>query len=564
MKAGYKLVDNKDKKRVLIIGLDGATFNIIKPMVAAGRLPAIGKLMAEGSWGELRSTVLPVTPPAWASFMTGKNPGKHGVYGFYANSEGTYNTRMVSGLSIRAKKIWNYMDNEKIGLVEIPMSYPPEPINGYMISGWPTPSDDSIFTHPPELHTEIVREIGEYMIDKTFSSIPRSNVTNAIKDLYRYTNMRKEAAMYLLRKKGPFNLFVVVFRGTDFVQHEAFKYFDDEYCKANPDSAKKYKDLIFQFYEKMDSIVAELVAVMGNDAVTIIMSDHGGGPMKKKFYINRWFQKEGYLSVKGVFTKKAIELRKKTLNDFLNKIGLSFLNQFVPSYLRHLSLFFPRLYNKHPSMLINWAHTKAFANLTWTDGMVRINLKDRELYGNVSRKNCEQIKDEIIKKLKAFKDPETGEYVVQEVYKKEEIYNGPFMEDAPDLLILTRDTSYYFSPSLENGPMLEYPINPAPAPHRMEGIFISNGTDIKACGNITGLDITDIAPTVLYLMGKQIPDSMDGKVIKEAVNQEYFTRNNPIYYKDKEDGAGSDSVQNFSTEEEEKIAEGLKALGYME
>lgn len=552
-------------KRVLIIGLDGATFNVIQPMVEAGRLPVISSLMNSGSWGELRSTILPVTPPAWASFMTGKNSGKHGVYGFYATQDGSYETKMVSGRSIRAKKIWDYLDKEKVGLVDIPMTYPPEPINGFMISGWPVPSDDNIFTHPPELHTEVIREVGEYWIDKTFASLPRNSIIDGIANLYRYTKMRRDAALYLLKNKGPFDLFVIVFRGTDFVQHEAFKFFDEDYCRANPEAAAKYKDLIYQFYERMDQTVGELVSGMGENAVTIIMSDHGGGPMKKKFYINRWFKKEGFLAVNTKTSLKEWRLAKRPLSEIMDRLKLSHVNQILPSFINRLPLFYPKVYQRHPSAIVNWEKTKSYANLTWTDGVVNVNLMGRDPKGIVPKEDYENVRDEIIRKLKDLEDPETGEKIIQDVLKKEDIYKGPFMDNAPDICILTKETSYYFSPALDDGPILEKPDNPAPAPHRMEGVFIINGEDIKPCGKITGLDITDIAPTVLYLMGKQIPESMDGKVIREAINEGYFMQNIPLYYKDDEESeSASKSSETFSTNEEEKIAEGLKALGYME
>lgn len=549
----------------MIIGLDGATFDIIRPMAEAGRLPAISELMLKGTWGNLRSTVLPVTPPAWASFMTGRNPGKHGVYGFYSSCEGTYETQMVTGRSVRAKKIWNYLDDERIGLIDIPMTYPPEKINGYMISGWPVPSDMSIFTHPPELHTEIIREVGEYMIDKTFSSLPRSNPIEALNNLYRYTTMREDAALYLLKNKGPFDLFAVVFRGTDFIQHEAFKFFDESYCKANPEISAKFKDLIFQFYERIDSIVARLITAMGEDAVTIIMSDHGAGPMKKRFYINRWLRTEGFLSLKGVrFRQKGLTIGRKPLNEVLQRRGASFLNRFIPSAIRGIKVPYPGLNTIHPSSLIDWRRTRAFANLTWTDGLIRINMKGKGPQGIVEQKDYDRVRDDIIVKLLELKDPETGEMVIQNAFRKEEIYRGPYLSDAPDIMVLTMDTSYVFSPALDDGVIFERPADPAPAPHRMEGVFIAGGPEIKGGQVLSGLNITDIAPTVLYLMGRPVPDGMDGRVISEALEEGYLKKNPPAYYEEGDGDRTADNSKELSEEEKRVMEEGLRALGYME
>lgn len=553
-----------NKKRIMIIGLDGATFDIIKPMVETGRLPTFANLIANGTSGNLKSTILPITPPAWTSFMTGKNPGKHGVFAFYTQSTESYGTQMTTGLSIKSKKIWEYLDSERIGLIDIPMTFPPQEINGYMISGWPVPSEESIFTYPPTLHTEIIREIGNYMMDTTMKlSHENMSPVETLSHLYMYTESRRNASLYLLKKKGPFDLFIVVFRGTDFLQHVAFKFLDEEYCKANPDISKKFKDVLFQFYEKMDTIVADLIKSMGEDAVTILMSDHGGGPLKKKFYINRWLKQEGFLSLKRGTSLHGICVNRAPLSHLLQRLGVSYLNIFIPTLLKQMRIPYLKQYLKHPSVLIDWSKTKAFANLTWPDEIIRINLEGREPAGTVSREDYETVRSTIIERLTEVRDPETGEKIIDKAYRREEVYHGPYLEDAPDILILTHNTSYVVSPALDDGFLFERPEEPW-APHRMDGIFIIQGPDIRAGLVLSGLNITDIAPTVLYLMGQPIPKSMDGRVISEAIHDEFFRKHPPTYYKEEETGHSKDNIQEFTEEEKKKIEEGLRALGYLE
>lgn len=548
----------------MIIGLDGATFDIIKPMVETGRLPTFANLIANGTSGNLKSTILPITPPAWTSFMTGKNPGKHGVFAFYTQSTESYGTQMTTGLSIKSKKIWEYLDSERIGLIDIPMTFPPQEINGYMISGWPVPSEESIFTYPPTLHTEIIREIGNYMMDTTMKlSHENMSPVETLSHLYMYTESRRNASLYLLKKKGPFDLFIVVFRGTDFLQHVAFKFLDEEYCKANPDISKKFKDVLFQFYEKMDTIVADLIKSMGEDAVTILMSDHGGGPLKKKFYINRWLKQEGFLSLKRGTSLHGICVNRAPLSHLLQRLGVSYLNIFIPTLLKQMRIPYLKQYLKHPSVLIDWSKTKAFANLTWPDEIIRINLEGREPAGTVSREDYETVRSTIIERLTEVRDPETGEKIIDKAYRREEVYHGPYLEDAPDILILTHNTSYVVSPALDDGFLFERPEEPW-APHRMDGIFIIQGPDIRAGLVLSGLNITDIAPTVLYLMGQPIPKSMDGRVISEAIHDEFFRKHPPTYYKEEETGHSKDNIQEFTEEEKKKIEEGLRALGYLE
>ena len=555
--------NNSKDRRFLVIGLDGATFDIIKPMVEAGKLPTFAKLMSDGSWGNLRSTILPVTPPAWASFMTGKNPGKHGAFGFYSYKDGSYKTELATGLTIKARKIWDYFDNsKKIGLIDIPMTFPPEKINGYMISGMPVPSEQCIFTHPPELHTEIISEIGDYMIDKDLMMGTRVNPIESLKKLYSYTKMRQEAAKYLINTKGPFDFFMVVFRGTDFIQHATFKLLDEEYTSTHVEEAKKFGKVIFQMYEKMDRYLADLIEISGQDCTIILMSDHGGGPLKKKFHLNRWLKKEGFLTLKNESSKR-LKIKKKSIFAILEKIGLSSLNAFFPGRFKKLNIPILLPYHKNPIEIINWCKTKAYANLVWTDGVIRVNLKNREQKGIVDLKEYEELKEQIIKKLKEVTDPETGAKVIDAAYKREEVYSGPYVKDAPDILILTKNLEYGFTVTLQGDDIFEKPADPIPAGHRMNGIFLIKGPDIKKGLNLPVKDIADVAPTILHLMGNSVPEDMDGKVIKDAIEQDFQEKHPVTYVKEDEyDKHKTDNVQ-FSDEEIDKIQEGLRNLGYM-
>jgi len=549
------------KKRVLIIGLDGATFDIIRPMVDAGKLPTFAKFMKGGAWGPLRSTIPPITAPAWTSFMTGVNPGKHGVSNFYTQpKKGSYETGMISRNTIKAPRIWNYLERERVGLIDIPMTYPPEEINGCMISGWPVPSDDSIFTYPSSLHMELIGEMGEYMIDRTLAETKGSFV-HIIEQLHRYTDMRRKAALYLINNKGPFDFFMVVFRSTDFIQHEAFKFMDEAYAARHPQATKKFKCLIPQFYEKMDSAIADLMEAMGKDAVTIIMSDHGGGPMKKKFYINRWLREKGLFATKP----RKFYMHERPLRDFVERSPVSKVNRIIPKSLKELKVPYPRPHSRATfSDLVDWAGTSVYAIPPWKDGALRVNLKGREPEGIVDPKDYDRVVDDVKKMVMELTDPETGEKLFEAAYRRDELYTGPYVEDAADIVVVARDISHMLSPDAGDGPILETPDDPTPAPHRMHGIMLMHGPDIKRGKKLEGLNITDIAPTSLYLLGKAVPEYMDGKVMTEGMSAR-FLKANPPSYSDESEGpvAGSEETK-FSAEEEDSIKEGLRALGYMD
>jgi predicted AlkP superfamily phosphohydrolase/phosphomutase len=553
-----------NKTRVLIVGLDGATFDIIRPMVEEGRLPTFAKLMKEGVYGDLRSTILPVTPPAWASFMTGKNPGKHGAFGFYSYRDNSYETELATGLTIKAKKIWQYLDpSKKVGLIDIPLTFPPEKINGCMISGMPVPSEKCIFTYPPELHTEILSEIGDYMIDRDLMEATRSDTIDSLKRLYSYTEMRKNAAEYLIKNKGPFDFFMVVFRSTDFIQHAAFKYLDTEYTSVHPEETEKFGDVICQVYKKMDRYVEQLIKLSGEECTTVIMSDHGGGPLKRRFHLNRWLKKEGFLVLKNN-SPRGLRIRKKKISEILNRVSLNFINAFLPERLKSLRLPIPRPYRKHPIELVDWKRTKAYANLVWTDGVIRINLQQREPDGIVDESEYEKLKKDLIIKLKEITDPDNGQKVIESAFTREEVYAGPFVHKAPDILLLTRNMEYAFTATVQGEELFETPADPIPATHRMDGIFMISGPNIEKGKQLQTKSILDIAPTILYLMGNPVPEDMDGKVITDAIQNGYQDEH-PIVYGKAEDTLGfSQETVEFSEEEKREIEVGLRGLGYME
>ena len=132
----------KNVRKVICIGLDGATFDLIRPWLSKGKLPNIGRIIKDGVWGELESVIPPVSAPAWTSFMTGKNPGKHGIFGFKKEKQGTYEELFVNRKLIKSETLWKCLSDvgKKVIVINVPLTYPPEEINGYLMSGMDTPS----------------------------------------------------------------------------------------------------------------------------------------------------------------------------------------------------------------------------------------------------------------------------------------------------------------------------------------------------------------------------------------------------------------------------------------
>src|SRR4030042_4703055 len=319
------------KSNVLVIGLDGADWKVIEPLIEEGRLPHIASLIAQVSSGILRSTILPHSPIAWTSFSTGKNPGKHGIFYFTAPVANSYATQFLNSTFIRTKTIWEILSDygKRVGVIDVPITYPPREVNGYMVSGIPIPSEESIFTFPAYLHTELIREFGDFPFED-FITIPfyRGDMLSALKELYRFTDHRYKVAQYLM-KKMDWDFFMVVFRGTDLLQHASWRYGMEEYSSTHPKESEKFSEIMFQFYEKIDDIIGEIVNAAG-DAHIFVMSDHGFGPLKKNFFVNRWLIKEGFMKLKPFigFRSRTVCKRSIAVGALIKRFGLQ--NEHIP------------------------------------------------------------------------------------------------------------------------------------------------------------------------------------------------------------------------------------------
>ena len=540
-------------KKVLIIGLDGATFDYIFPLIKKGRLPNLGKLIKEGSWGYLESTVQPITGSAWPSFMTGKTPAKHGVFDFI-QQEVKADVSLVNSRSIKAETIFDILSrhNKKVIAINVPVTYPPWKINGIMITGMLSPENANI-TYPEKLK----EELKDYRVDIE-TSYREGSEQEFIDDITNLLKIRVKVTTNLLIK-NQWDFAMVVFRGTDVIPHYFRKYMDEghpEYPKSN----KRFENAISDIYEENDRAVGELLKIIPDDTSVFLMSDHGHGRLRKMINLNMWFLKNGFLTLK----KSA----KVMLKYNLFKIGLSPQNVYrVLSRLRIQNII-PHINRQSRNKILNamlsfsdvdWSKTKAYS--LGHIGQIYINLKGREKFGIVNRgKEYEDVRNEIIEKLKKLKDPETGEYVIDKVVKKEEIYSGPFLDRAPDLYVFSKDSEYdCFALMAQSTEIFSKHFKKQSGNHRLHGIFVANGPDIKKDNQTKDAKIIDIVPTILYLMGIPIPDDLDGKILKDIFLPDFVKLTPPTYEKAKSIHKDDKS----SLTDQEEIKKRLRELGYL-
>jgi predicted AlkP superfamily phosphohydrolase/phosphomutase len=517
------------KPRVLVIGLDGATPQLVFKWAKEGKLPNLSKLIENGASGNLRSTIPPMTAAAWTSSVTGNNPGKHGIYHFIEYQHKTYDYRIISSRDVKSKTIWKILNEQgkSVGIMQVPITYPPEKVNGFMVTdGLTTPGPESSFTYPKELKNELLADF-DFMIAST-EKYYEGNEENYIKDLVSIEEKKSQATIKLM-KRYDWDFFMVVYSHIDAMQHFFWKYMDETHPGYDAEKAKKYGDAILNIYQKLDSIVGDMLEVVDEDTTVIIMSDHGFGPLYKELHLNKWLKDLGLLNVKrkedtSWLSKSGVTREMAYL--FLVKLGLNKITKMIPENLKK------GMPSHYTPTSVDWSRTKAYSLAT--HGMMYINLKGRNPEGIVEPgEEYEKLRDFIIQELYALKDPETGKKIVDKVFKSEELYFGGGANNAPDIFVLT-DMTYH-----NIGRLDDYLIKPAwkldasdlsgkfslmnkqrslgSGNHRMDGIFIMKGKTVKKNSIVENAQIIDIAPTVLHLMGVPVAEDMDGKVLKEIL-----------------------------------------------
>jgi len=561
--------------KVLVIGMDGATFDLIDPWIKEGKLPILEECIRQGTRSALLSTPLSNSAQAWSSFITGKNPGKHGIYDFFETLPYSYGVRFLNASFRSGKSLWRMVSEagKKVGIINVPITYPAEEVNGFLIPGLDSPGMNGNFAYPRGLMEEINEHIGEYVLEAgIWGYIRRGKPQIALEKLLEMVKTRTAAAKYLIQNKD-WDLFMVVYTATDKVQHHFWKYIDPMRPEFSKDYS--YSSAILQVYQQIDRSIGELIS-LAPDASVIIMSDHGAGASSRNtMFINRWLQKEGFFYFKDSAGISGRWSRLKYI--FLEKINNK-IKKFFPRKSKEILLrLFPKLRDKVDSVLflpgIDWSRTVAYSRENHP--AIFINTKGREAKGIVEPgKKYEGIRNQLIKKLQKLRDPDSGQLIIGKIVRSEDVYNGPKKFKAPDIIFQWNQHLYVHRPSGvgSNKPVLERlddkallssenTIRPSGI-HRDYGIFIAFGNYLKKSNDLDGAKIYDIAPTILYLLGIPIPDDVDGRVFEGAIEDDYLLKNqikkSAIFTK--EEGA----PQDFDPGEISDIKKRLQGLGYID
>ena len=462
------------RRRVMVIGLDCA-----EPELVFNRwldqLPNIRSLIDHGAYGRLRSCDPPITVPAWAVMTSSKKPGTLGIYGFRNRADHSYENHVIANsTAIKVDRVWDILSrhDKRVILLGIPQTFPPTPVNGILVGDFLTPDTKSDYTYPSEFKNEISKVVGDYVLDvREFRSDKKDSI---LKEIFEMTRKRFQLARYLLAEKE-WDYFMMVEIGVDRIQHAFWACMDKTH--RNYRGGNCYENAILDYYRLVDSEIGELLKFADKSTTVFVVSDHGAQKMEGSICINEWLIKEGYLAV----------------------------------------LEMPTTPTPFAKLKVDWSKTKA-----WGDGgyysRIFLNLKGREPQGIVDPSEYDRLRWELIEKIEAIPD-EQGRPIGTKVFRPEELYqtrNGV----APDLLVYFGNLAWRSAGTVGRNSIhtFENDTGPDDANHGQHGIFI-----VKPAGGkggtvqLQGLEIQDVAPTILKILDLPIPDDMEGKVIQEAI-----------------------------------------------
>jgi predicted AlkP superfamily phosphohydrolase/phosphomutase len=535
--------------RSFIIGVDGATLDVMGPLLERGVLPNFARFVKGGVHGLLRSTFPPLSPPAWISSITGCQPARHGIYHFYRHRSDPSEQRDIELLTLKSlcvPTMWEWLSaHQRTGLcVNVPLTYPPQELDGVvMVSGFGTPPRAKDICWPPGALEDVLPGGERYRADEPA-------VRDFSAESFRTTGLAshlaseeaKMRATIALMERHPWDVGMFSFTATDRMQH--FFWHDSE--------------LLERLYREIDALVGVLLEAIPPDTTIFVMSDHGFGEYQGDFLTSAFLHDKGWLVPQTTNPLRSYRMRvvRPTVERVLMRLGMTRLADRLPPGLRgfQLAVPFPRWREWD---LVDWSKTRAYcANFG-----VYVNLAGREARGIVQPgEEYESVREQIIEDLRSLEDPEGSGPLITHIHRREEIHHGPRAVDAPDILFMVKDMAFVQSDKLSLGEMLR-PTRFS-GTHRLDGVFMAAGPGIRKGEELVGASIVDVMPTVLRSAGLSIPEGLDGRVLDECFEAEWF-EGRPARYEPPLGGEEAGGGDTYDDSEQADIEKRLRELGYM-
>lgn len=484
------------RAKVIVLGLDGGTWDLLGPWMDEGFMPNLAKLVREGASGRLDPMLTPCYFPGWASAMTGNNPGKHGVFALTApGPDGR--RRFATTETNRARKLWQILGEQgwTVGVMNLPPSYPPEQVNGYVVTDDSRPPDDPGISYPADFYAQLDKAIGGYQIHKFNSS---RDISGYLDRLTSAMKSRRDALCYMMENLDV-NFYVMCFEAPERIAYGLWKYLDRREEMYSDPAAVPLREKAIKCFAVIDETFGHAMRLAGEDGYVIIFSCHG------------------FLPLKGFFLA----------DHFLRELGLLRLSQFS-LVTRRIAKRLGLAAQKHQQgyectplageneELIRWKDTLAFTG-HHVDRAIYLLRKPDDMAASRKRRDYEKTLHTIKERLLELKDNH-GRRAVAQVLTPEEVYYGPYIGEAPDLTVIMADPSI----RIKRGIFMRVrscfqDVNTPWGNQAGGGILAAWGKKIHRGSTVTGASVMDIAPTILHLAGLPVPKDMDGRVLTELM-----------------------------------------------
>lgn len=536
--------------RVVVLGLDGGTLDVIQPWAAAGLLPNLNALIRRGATGSLRSTTPPITPLAWPSIFTGLNPGKHGIVGFEHRVTGEYRWKKTSALDLLRPTLWELLAAEDIrsGIFFVPYTFPAAPTQGWLVTGRGGPSGlQAGLSDPPELASDLAARFGEEALFGPRR--PSGSTLGEIRaGLIRSIDAQSEAVEWAVRRE-PFDLVFTVWDQTDTAAHLYWHWRDDP-C---PDASSPMAEV----YRAVDRGIGRVLEAAGGDPLVVVCSDHGAYPISLRVRTPGWLQEKGLLEIGGGVENRAIA----SAGSLWLKTPRA-IRALVPKQTRRRV---GRIHEEsfRQQTLISWDRARVYPQPISSEAFY-LNLLGREPNGIVTDERSEETLSILEHALVTSRSP-GGRPIATGSVRRSEAFWGPRAADAPDL-IAHAGRGVYFSPtavgeifSVPERPDMQGGLPESLGYHDPSGLLILAGPRVKQGVSFTERSVTDVTPTILRYLDVAQPDDLDGSAVADAFVELAEARTSG-------GGAGDSrsSGELLTAEQEADIERQLRDLGYLE
>jgi predicted AlkP superfamily phosphohydrolase/phosphomutase len=546
---------------IVCIGLDGATFDVIDGMIDRGRLPHLGKLLSTGVRASLDSTVPPLSAPAWVSFMTGQNPGRHGVFHFRAMERGKLGAGLIGSWAVQGKTIFDHASRAGLKVVAfgVPMTYPPWPLHGTVVSGFPTPDPRVTYSEPGDVGARIGP-----LLKLSAAGQLTAGIETQVENLDYYQQRCTENVVELLNQERP-HLLCYVNSVTDWMAHKFWRYSDPSAPGFEP-YAVEGGSLVEHFYEQADASVGEVLAAAEGNTLVVVLSDHGMGPRSTmRFSTNAWLEDMGLLArplgeqARAVVPEVFEALRERIPNKTALKQWLWAKAPVLRSLMQRSAGALPNYGGP-----IDWARTRAYRvgvhNLV--EG-VNVNLQGREPQGSVSEDDYEDVRTAVLRAARELIETGNEGDVFEGAYRREELFWGEYAHLAPDIVLVLKPT-YEFAPGTSRQVISEvspHRLKRSSANHRSDGILIMAGTGVHQGLVLDDVSLLDVPTTILWALGVELPKDVDGRVLMEAFERDLIESHPPKWTAELRENSANGGV--YTQEEARQMEAHLRDLGYL-